>query len=121
MSFAGARAGRGAISESAGEMAAPSAEPKVGGSSSWSAPSVSSRGTSHGRRRRGGWVPALAAAASSADGNDSGVMDQKAKFYGNEAPGAVAPEGAEKQDRAAVDYAVAGDWEKSVQLIKAMR
>ncbi|CAN0101553.1 unnamed protein product [Ectocarpus sp. 12 AP-2014] len=59
--------------------------------------------------------------SAKADSDESGVMDKKAEFYGNSAPGAVAPEGAEKQDEAAVEYAVGGDWEKSVQLIKAMR
>ncbi|CAN0066116.1 unnamed protein product, partial [Hapterophycus canaliculatus] len=98
------------------------------GKSSWSASSLPAalpaRVAGHRRRRKGWGVPALAAAAAAAadsDANDSGVMDQKAEFYGNSAPGAVAPVGAEKQDKAAVDYAVSGDWEKSVQLIKAMR
>lgn len=70
--------------------------------------------------RGGELVSPLSAVASKADSDDS-VMDKKAEFYGNSAPGAVAPAGAEKQDEAAVEYAVAGDWEKSLQLIKAMR
>ncbi|CAB1112967.1 unnamed protein product [Ectocarpus sp. CCAP 1310/34] len=59
--------------------------------------------------------------SAKADSDESGVINKKAEFYGNSAPGAVAPKGAEKQDEAAVEYAVGGDWDKSVQLIKAMR
>lgn len=90
------------------EMAAAGGFPTI-----WSAFSPSRMG------RGGAPVPPLSAVAK-ADSDDS-VMDKKAEFYGNSAPGAVAPVGAEKQDEAAVDYAVAGDWEKSLQLIKAMR
>ena len=71
------------------------------------------------RRRRG--LGGLAGAAGAGDSDSDGVMDKKAEFYGNSAPGAVAPEGAEKQDKAAVEYAVAGEWEKSLKLIEAMR
>lgn len=79
----------------------------------WSAFSPSRMG------RGGVLVPPLSAVAKT-DSDDS-VMDKKPEFYGNSAPGAVAPAGAEKQDEAAVEYAVAGDWDKSLQLVKAMR
>lgn len=110
MAFRGA--GGGTKSEAAASAGAAAAV--AGGFPTiWSAfsPSRISRG--------GASVPPLSATAK-ADSDDS-VMDKKAEFYGNSAPGAVAPAGAEKQDEAAVEYAVAGDWEKSLQLIKAMR
>lgn len=62
-----------------------------------------------------------AGAGGAGDSDSDSVMDKKAEFYGNSAPGAVAPEGAEKQDKAAVEYAVAGELDKSLKLIDAMR
>lgn len=87
-------------------------------------PTFWSSGAVRHRRGSGGLAgPAVGAAGvgGAGDSDSDGVMDKKAEFYGNSAPGAVAPEGAEKQDKAAVEYAVAGEWDKSLKLIEAMR
>lgn len=111
--FEGARSGGDATHEPAAVAGSVAAGPPT----FWSAKAPASRTVPS--RRRGG-APWMAVAKAGGGDSDS-VLDKTAEFYGNSAPGAVAPKGAEKQDEAAVDYAVKGDWEKSVQLIQAMR
>lgn len=106
MAFGGARPRGDAKRDTAAGAAA------AGAPSFWSA-TTPSRRTARGTT----WI----AVAKAGGGESDSVLDKTAEFYGNSAPGAVAPKGAEKQDEAAVDYAVKGDWEKSLQLIQAMR
>lgn len=121
MAFGGVRPRGAATQETAALAGAGAAAAAAAGGlpAFWSAPRAPSRRTVSGRRG-GAALLAVAKAAGGGDPEDS-VLEKKAEFYGNSAPGAVAPEGAEKQDEAAVDYAVKRDWEKSLQLIEAMR
>eukprot|EP00904_Undaria_pinnatifida_P007122 jgi/Undpi1/353/HiC_scaffold_1.g00349.m1 len=76
-------------------------------------------------------VAAVSASAASAEfdgkksapseGTGAGAAAAPEGDSGSFTPGSRPPEGASKQDAAAVEYAERGDWKKALQLIKAMR